>query len=351
MSGRRRLRITWALAIGAAGGALFQALGLPLGWMLGAMAATMIASLARVPLAVPTRLRDAMMPLIGVFLGSSFHAGTLERIADWPLSLSLLVVFVPVATLFGAFYYTRVAGFGRITGLFSATPGGITAMILLGAASGGDETRIALAQGFRLALLVSLVPILAQVFDLTGPPATAPGGTGSGMDAGQLILLVTGTAVGIAAARACGFPAAPLTGAMLASATLHLSGLVTLALPHHLLDVALWISGASIGARFAGFPRRDLVSVFLASLGGMALLTVLTLGFAGLASLLPGVGFAAALLAFAPGGVAEMCLIANALDLDPVFVAFHHLTRIGIIFAAMPLAGRYLAQRGCDGSP
>jgi len=55
---------------------------------------------------------------------------------------------------------------------------------------------------------------------------------------------------------------------------------------------------------------------------------------------------AALLLALAPGGVAEMCLVAVALHIDPAFVATMHMVRMAcVLLAAQPLF-RLLVRSG-----
>jgi uncharacterized membrane protein AbrB (regulator of aidB expression) len=44
----------------------------------------------------------------------------------------------------------------------------------------------------------------------------------------------------------------------------------------------------------------------------------------------------ALLLAFSPGGIAEMGIIAVALGIDPLFVATHHVARIGLVVIIAP---------------
>ena len=52
----------------------------------------------------------------------------------------------------------------------------------------------------------------------------------------------------------------------------------------------------------------------------------------------------AVLLAFAPGGLAEMSLIALALGVDVAYVATHHVVRIFFIVALAPLVFRLLRR-------
>ena len=46
------------------------------------------------------------------------------------------------------------------------------------------------------------------------------------------------------------------------------------------------------------------------------------------------------MIAFAPGSVDAMMLLALALNLDPVYVGAHHLARIFFVSLTMPLVAR-----------
>ena len=89
-----------------------------------------------------------------------------------------------------------------------------------------------------------------------------------------------------------------------------------------------------------GFSLVEMMVVLL--IVSVLLMIASALLFAALFSTLLGLDFLAVLLAFAPGGVTEMCLIAVALAIDPVFVAAHHIVRIMFIMIAGPLLGRAL---------
>jgi hypothetical protein len=123
-----------------------------------------------------------------------------------------------------------------------------------------------------------------------------------------------------------------------------MSGAVEGALPGWLVEAALVVTGASIGCRFHGTTLAMWARVAAATLGGTAILMAVTALFAAAVSAATGVGFFAALLAYAPGGVAEMSLIALAIDADPGFVAVHHVVRIGFILLVVPLFATWLRR-------
>ena len=51
------------------------------------------------------------------------------------------------------------------------------------------------------------------------------------------------------------------------------------------------------------------------------------------------------MLAFSPGGLAEMSLIAIAIGADAAFVATHHIVRIFLVIVIAPLAFKLMRRR------
>ncbi|MCK5366393.1 MAG: AbrB family transcriptional regulator, partial [Gammaproteobacteria bacterium] len=154
MSRADLLHLTKALAIGTVGGTLFFALNMPLAWMMGAMVLTTIAALSRVTLYVPGRLRSAMVAILGVLLGSTFTPEALDKVAEWPITLASLALYLLLVTGMLYVYFRRVMGFDPATAYFSATPGGLNEMVIVGRAMGGDDRAIALVHGSRVLLVV-----------------------------------------------------------------------------------------------------------------------------------------------------------------------------------------------------
>jgi hypothetical protein len=72
-------------------------------------------------------------------------------------------------------------------------------------------------------------------------------------------------------------------------------------------------------------------------------------GFAAAAAFLSGVGLADALLAFAPGGLEAMMVLALVLGLDPLYVGTHHLARFLAIGRRPAGRGHLAAWAACAG--
>ncbi|RED54152.1 AbrB family transcriptional regulator [Aestuariispira insulae] len=335
-------KLALALALGGMGGGLAHAIELPLAWMIGAMAATITASMMNSPIFVPTGLRSGMLIILGTFLGSTFTPDMLNQVHLWPASLVSVIVFVIAASGFSYLYYRMVSGMDRITALFSATPGGLTPMTVLGAACGGVEQQIALVQGLRVVLVVFFTPVLVYgILDMS--PASQAVLEINPLDPMDSLILIGGALAGLFVARALRIPAPQMTGPMLVSAALHIFGFVENGLPPILLDITLWVLGSAIGSRFAGMPLRSLTPFILHAFANIILLFAVTYLASLLVANLLDLELLAVLLAFAPGGVAEMCLIALSLNVDPSFVALHHLARITLILVSAPLLGKMFA--------
>ncbi|MEM9045231.1 MAG: AbrB family transcriptional regulator [Pseudomonadota bacterium] len=343
---KRSLRgIALGLFIGAIGGALAEWAHVPLAWMLGALFFTMAASLAGLPVGVPTWLRMYFITLLGLFLGESFDQIALQDLARWPITLLGAILYCPIGGGVAYLFYRYIAREERNTAICEAIPGGLSAVILISNAMGADERSVALSQSLRISIVVLLAPVIA--FGILGlPPPEGSHTDGrliiSTMDFG--LLLASSIALIWVLSR-LGMPLPALVAPVLASAVLRMAGLVEGVLPHWLIEVSLVVLGASIGSRFAGVALSKWLAVAGLTLIGTLILMVVSFVFAIVMMWLTGIELFPLLLAYAPGGVAEMSLIALAIDADPGFVAVHHVVRITFIILTLPLFAAWLMRR------
>ena len=334
-----------ALGLGAVGGALFNLLGLPLAWMIGAMCFTTVAALAGAPLRGPERLREVMVTVLGLMLGSTFTPEVLDRLGHWVISLTSLLLFVAAVAVSIGLVLHRYAGFGPITAFFSATPGGLIVMVLTGGALGGDERTISLMHSMRLLMTVLVIPFWFQLFHGYQPGGAAAAAAGAEMTAVDAGVLGLCAVLGYWAAKRARIPAHSLIGPMILSALVHVSGFTAARPPAEAVAVAQVVIGTAVGCRFAGIPVRRILDVLVTG----AASTVFMMGAALVCALAlaktTGLPFPALVLAFAPGGLAEMSLISLSMGIDTAFVATHHIVRILFLVACAPIAFRLLARR------
>ena len=341
----RAPRVTVALVIAALGAALFALLGLPLPWLIGALVATTLASFAGVPQAVPGGLRQVMIAVLGVMLGTAFTPERLEGALAWLPSLATLPLYVVTVGGLIFLYLLRFAPFDRTTAFFAATPGGMSEMIALSDQLGGDQRAVALIQATRLLFIVSMVPFLAQGLGVPAaqrPPVTLD----VAFDLWELGLLAAVGVVGYLLAARIRLPAASFVGPLIGSTIAHLAGWIETEPPFVIMAAAQLVMGASVGARFSGTPFRLIVRALALGAGGTMLMLVITLAFGAALHALTGLSLGLLLLAFMPGGFTEMSLIALAMGVDPAFVVTHHSCRVFlVILIALPGYG-WLSRSG-----
>ena len=335
-------RFALSVGLGASGGAVFFALALPLPWMLGAMTAATAAALAGAPLAVPAQVRNAMIAILGVLLGSQFSIDLFSRITEWYVGLSGVVLSTVAAAGLAYIAFRKLGGYDRATAYFASMPGGLSEMMVLGESMGGDGRTISLTHGTRILVAVFLIAFYYRIFEgyePVGLPVPA-GPVASWVD---FLALVACALIGYPAAKALRVPAAQLVGPLVLSAALHLSGVVAAHPPGELIAAAQVVLGAAIGARFVGMAFRKLRRVMLlAALVAVAMVLVAAGAAYGLAAASDLSG-SALFLALAPGGLAEMSLMALSFGSAAAFVSTHHVARIILIVIAGPLIFR-LAQ-------
>lgn len=343
-----------ALSIGALGGWAAHAAKLPLAWMIGAMLATTTAAVAEAQVALPIQVRNIFVSVLGVMLGSGFRPEMLDKLGEWSISLGSLLFYCAASGLVGFVYFRRFCGYDRPTSYFAAMPGGLSEMILVGSSLGGDPRVISLSHASRVLIVVLVLPFGFQIL-LGYDPANRPPVGAPLFDLGwQDWAMLGGCAlVGALTARSLKVPAAMIVGPMLLSAAIHLAGWTKATPPAELVAAAQVVVGTAIGCRFAGTSVAFVLRAVRLAGGATVLMLSVTVGSAVAVHAITGLPAPYLVLAYSPGGLAEMSLVALALSFDAAFVATHHIVRIILVVVLAPqiyrLTEKHLAVKPLKG--
>ncbi len=341
---RSALRLAGTLLVAGAGGAILGVAGIPAGWLSGAMIFVAVAAVAGRPMQVPAPFARVVFVAVGISLGAAVTPQTLQGVATWPLSIVLLGVAIAGATLASAVYLRVVHGWDTLSALFGCMPGALSQVIAYAAHEKSDLRGIAVVQTIRVVFLTAGLPVALAVLGLVqGPPVRVAGRVeASVLDFALLVMACGLTALALERLR---FPGGLIFGAMLASAILHAGGLVEAVLPWWFVNAGMVCLGAITGSRFANADLRLLLTHIAAALGSFAVAIAVVAAFAYGATALMALPPSDVMVAYAPGALDAMMILALALNLDPIFVGAHHVARFLLISAALPFLVRALARR------
>ena len=313
------------------------------------MLATTIAAIGGLPVAVPGALRDPMLAVLGVLLGSGFTPELVAQLGGWLPTLLSLPAYVALVTLASVTYLRWIARYDMRTAFFAGTPGGFGEMVLLSDRAGADARRVALIHSVRILLIVLFVPVAISTFGIELPSATAATPAVGWVD--SLALLATAV-LGTWLGGLVRLPAPALLGGMILSALGHAVGLLEGAPPVVVIALAQLVIGCSIGCRFTGFRLHDVLATMAVGFGLTMVMFAMSFAAAVGVHLVTDTPPLLLLLALVPGGVAEMSIIALALGIEPAFVAAHHIVRIAIVVAAAPFVFRRFSKpQDADSKP
>ncbi|MCH8530282.1 MAG: AbrB family transcriptional regulator [Saccharospirillum sp.] len=340
------LNLLATLAIAAVGAVVFSLLSWPLPWMLGALTSTLVGSLLGFRPYIPMRLFTAMLLILGIYAGAALDQSLLVTIWHWPLSLIGMVLLVAATTAASHWYFRRFAGFDNTTALFASVPGAQSLVLILGARSGADEKQMLIPQITRVLAVIYFVPlILVSAGDLTGLDISrirdVPDEAWALPEWPSVLWALGAVVLGAWVAKRLRWPQPLMLGPLSGIALLQISGLTDLSIPGQALVPVQFVLGTYLGTKFAKIRWRTAVIISGHSLVALLITVTLVALMTALLTLATDIPPAAIFLAFAPGGLPEMVLIAATLNADPAFVVVHHVVRFLIIAIALPwVAGR-----------
>lgn len=339
-------RIETALTA-VAGVALFMLLGLPLPFLFGPLAACLLAALAQRPLQGFGQVSKGFRTILGVAVGASLTPDVVAALPSMAASLAFIPLYILVIGLIGVPYFHRVHGFDRVTAWYAAMPGGLQDMIIFGTEAGGDPRALSLIHATRVMIIVTVAPMIltfgfgSALTNDIGAPATE-------IPLQELFLMAAAALIGWKGGERIGLFGASILGPMIVTAVLSLTGFIHARPPAEAILAAQFFIGLGIGVGYVGITLGELRRVVLAGVLFVLILAVLAAIFSEIVVVLglapPVEGF----LAFAPGGQAEMTVLAIVAGADLGFVIVHHLTRVFLVITGAPLAARFLMKSRKD---
>ncbi len=309
---------------------------IPLAWMLGPMIVTSIAALAGLKVQMPKLALNSILIILGLHIGNYIDQNLFDQMINWIWTSVIMLMYIIICIIIVAKYLQKFSGYSEKASIFSAAPGALGPLLILAEHEKTDLSQVATSHLIRLIIIITVIPfiivnntstetLLLNQFDYMSQNHL------------HLIFLIIVSLFFIFVFNKFKVPAALLSGTLFASGLLQIFDIASYKLPDTSINFCLLILGASVGCRFAEKTVKEIANNSLHSIVATTILVVLGLIAAYIATFFVDTNILTLILSFSPGGIYEVAVIAIAFDLDPDFVAFHHIIRLLFILFTIPI--------------
>jgi membrane AbrB-like protein len=331
-------------AVTAPAGYLAQRAGLPAGWLVGPMlVALVVALLWEKHPTVPRWGRIASLAVVGGVLASTFRPSVVPLISRHLLPVVLVICGTLVLSLGAGLLLPALVRIDRKTAALGTLPGAASGMLAMSDPLGADARIVALMQYTRVVVVVVAATLVGRLALEAGEgpaPATvqglqpAPGSADLLVQNGSATYALTALVAGLGAwaGTRIRLPAGALLGPLILGIVLEELGVMHLAWPQGVPQVAYLVLGLWVGLLFDGDSIKRagrLLPVMLLS----AICLVLACAALGWAlSAITGIDPITAFLATTPGGIDSVAIVALGSGADaPLVLAIQMLRVLAVI--------------------
>jgi hypothetical protein len=309
---------------------------IPLAWFLGPMIVTSIAALSGLKIIMPKIVLSFILIILGLHIGNYIDQNLFNQMINWIWTSLIMLIYIIICILVVSKYLQKFSGYDKKASIFSAAPGALGPLMILAESEKTDLSQVATSHLIRLIIIITVIPfiivnntntdtLLIEKFDYMSQNHI------------NLILLVSASLFFIFIFDKIKVPAALLSGTLFASGLLQITDIASYKLPDETVNFCLLILGSSVGCKFAEKTVKEIANNSLHSIVATTILVVLGLLAAYVATFFVDTNILTLILSFSPGGIYEVAVIAIAFDLDPDFVAFHHIIRLLFILFTVPI--------------
>ena len=317
---------------------------IPLAWMLGPMLAVSIAALSGIKIKMPKLALSSILIVLGLHIGNYIDQNLINQMTEWVWTSIIMFVYILISILIVSKYLQKFSGYNVKTSIFSAAPGALGPLMILAEHEKSDLSQVATSHLIRLIIIITVIPFFVVNYS-TNEALTIEKFNYIDQNHFHLLILLIGSILLIFLFDKIGVPAALLSGTLVASGILQITEVASYKLPDESINFCLLILGASVGCRFADKSLKEVASNSFHSLVATVILVTLGLLAAIIATCFVDTNFLTLLLSFSPGGIYEVAVIAIAFDLDPNFVAFHHIIRLLMILLTIPIILKIIGKK------
>ena len=309
---------------------------LPLAWFLGPMLATSLAALMGLKIKMPRLVLSSILILLGLYIGNYIDKDLFSQIHEWALTSVIMLFYILISIFVVSKYLQKYSNYEKKTSIFSSAPGALGPLMILAEDQKSDLSHVATSHLIRLIIIITIFPFFVNSYYVGGQLQEVQQNF-ENQNIYHLFILIIFSIILILFFNKIKFPAALLAGTLVASGILQITEIASYKISPDIVDYCLLILGSSVGCRFANKTFYEISKDAFHSLVATFLLVFLGLLAAYVASLVIDKNIFSLILSYCPGGIYEVAVIAIFFDLDPEFVAFHHIIRLLLILLIVPI--------------
>ncbi|GAK73322.1 hypothetical protein RRU01S_35_00310 [Agrobacterium rubi TR3 = NBRC 13261] len=335
--------VAFPLSVTAAGGLVFEAVGIPNGLLIGGLLASLVICRLYRRAEVLAGSLQYVQITIGIELGALFAAGDLAITGKLAAAACLLAMCLMLQIAISFFWLRIVSGWTATDAVLASYPGAMAAVLdLFDRASASP--RVIMVHVLRLIVLT----VAASAMIHSSSDAGTPGSTGIwnwiAVGAVALASLVVGRTL-----EMCKVPAPYMLVATFFTAVGLRSGFsASVDLPHWSLVVCEILLALLITIRIKDAGLAEFRSSLMPGTIAIVLMLLTSAGVAWLAKVLLHLDFATMSLSYVPGGVESVAIIAISSGLEASFIMKLHFFRL-ILVQTAPAVVSLLRLRSSPG--
>ena len=340
----KKLTLTSMLALIT--GWLFLKVGMPAPYLMGSLfgvwAIGGMVKAVQPHLGIPRWVHIPVLLGLGVLIGANFNNQFFSLAYQWLPTVSAMLGVTAFVTFIGYQFLRHIRGYDRPMAFLCAIPGGQAEAIVIARELVDKDYVVALFHLVRVVIVFVSTPLLLSFIEgheavlhsnetLLAMPSLFD------LELNTLLIFVALGVSGYGFARGLRLPIPHLLGPMIVSLVGHAMGWVDLPRLGEFVILAQLTIGGAVGAKLAQVAVSELLGYLRDAIINACLIITIYLGAAiGIAALFDA-DFLSMWLAFVPGGLYEVTLLALIFGFDVAFVAFHHAVRILLIFFSLPV--------------
>ncbi|AQL55973.1 AbrB family transcriptional regulator [Abyssicoccus albus] len=301
---------------------------------------------------LPNRISNVALYILGIQIGTSFTLSVIVGLTDEWLGILIITIAVMVIAMSLAVLFKKLTHCTLETAILSTVPGALSQMIVMAEEDErADLLLVTLAQTTRIVMVILLVPIISTFIApkqqsspeqqglLTSPSIFE-------LPVVEIIMIIVCVTIVTWILKRVHFPASDLLGPVF---TVLLWNVITnhpFTLPVQFINVAQILFGIRIGYQIATLIKGLNIRMIIAIVIQSTVLVALTFVFVAIYSLYSTHSLNDLFLSAAPGGMAQIVIVAIETGADISMVSSYHIFRIFFILLIItPLVSLGLKKR------